>query len=325
MTSIRVRLGAAAVTAAMATALLAVQASSSVRPPDASSVRAAVTTKRPAKKTATKSKTTTTKAAAKKGVTSLSVASTVDQYFILYFRPDAASPRELPVSITRGKAGTTTLTDGRTMLSEDRYRVVTGLIASPGDVDGDGIDDLTELDNPKGANPLNAAPAMDIDTGAVLVPDRATFEVLSYQGDEVARDAYLAGLEFVKFWIVDTDTDNPSVYVMNTESYRAHPVFAGVVGIAGGRGPSPGKMRGDVVYDAKATAPDGTKGRYRFAFQPNDAYSFSEIALAYESLITSMPVLTGKLVYYPFPQSALPLYESEKAQYNKSRVPVLIE
>ncbi len=174
-------------------------------------------------------------------------------------------------------------------------------------------------------NPLNAAPPMEIETGAVYIPDQATYSKLSYQGDEVARDAYLAGLEFMKFWITESTSDNPSVYFMNTEQFRAHPIFAGVVGIPGGRGPAPGRMRGDIVYDAKATAPDGTKGRYRFAFQPNDAYPFEEIALAYDSLVTNMPSLAGKLMYYPFPQSALPLYEQEKALYDRYRIPVLIE
>ncbi len=258
-------------------------------------------------------------------VTAIVVESTTDQYFVLYVKPDLAATLELPVAIARGNDGQTTLTDGRTQLSRDHYRVETLNVASPGDVDGDGIDDLTELDSPTTANPLNSAPAMDIATGAVLIPDKATYELLSYQGDEVARDGYLAGLEFIKFWLVDTDTDRPSVYFMNTEAYRAHPVFAQAVGIPGGRGPAPGKMRGDIVYDAEALGPDGTKGRYRFAFQPNDTYTFAEIAIAYELLATNMPAMANKLTFYPFPQSALPVYELEKDLYDAYRVPVLVE
>jgi hypothetical protein len=258
-------------------------------------------------------------------VTSIEVASTPDQYFVLYVKPDLTSTTELPVAITRGVAGKTTLTDGRAQLPADHYRVATFSTSSPGDTDGDGVDDLTELDSPTTANPLNPAPTMEPEIGAVIIGDKATFEALSYQGDEVARDAYLAGLEFVKFWLVDTDTAKPSVYFMNTESFRAHPMFAQQVGIQGGRGPVPGKMRGDIVYDAEAIGPDGTPGRYRFAFQPNDSYSFTDIALAYELLATSMPTLAYKLTYYPFPQSALPVYEAEKARYDEYRVPVLIE
>jgi hypothetical protein len=259
------------------------------------------------------------------GLTSLVVESTPDQYFVLYVRPDLDAATEIPVAIARGNAGTTTLTDGRSQLANEHYRVATFSSASPGDVDGDGVDDLTELADPVNANPLNPAPPLDLTDGAVIIPDRATFETLSYQGDQVARDGYLAGLEFVKFWLVGTDKAHPSVYFMNTETYRAHPTFASAVGIPGGRGPAPGSMRGDIVYNANATAPDGSKGTYRFAFQPNDAYSFDEIALAYELLATSLPMLRNNLLYYPFPSAALPLYQKERAAYDAYRVPVLVE
>ena len=206
----------------------------------------------------------------------------------------------------------------------EHYRVATLSVAKPADTDGDGIDDLTELADPVNLNPLNPAPKMPIETGAVVIPDRATFETLSYQGNDVARDAYLAGQEFVKFWIVDTDKEHPGVYFMNTQAYRAHPQFASVVGIQSGRGPAPGKLRGDIAYIPNATAPDGSKGVYRFAFQPNDAYSFEEIALAYEVLASSMPLLTNNLVYEAYPQAALPLYQKEKATYDAYRVPVRV-
>lgn len=264
-------------------------------------------------------------AGAADGKTAIVVDSTADQYFVLYVKPDLAAATEYAIAIARGQAGTTTLTDGRAQLTEAHYRVETFEVASPGDVDGDGIDDLTELADPVAMNPLNAAPKLDIDTGAVVVPDATTYQALSYQGDDVARDAYLAGVEFMKFWILDIRTSNPSVYFMNTGTYNAHPVFAEAVGIQGGRGPSPDRMRGDIVYEPDAIAPDGTKGRYRFAFQPNDAYSFEQIAMAYEVLSASMPFLDGNLMYYPFPQSALPLYKKQQALYDAYRVPVVVD
>lgn len=275
--------------------------------------------------TAEPTDTSTAEGSVADGQTSFVVESTTADYFILWVRPDAASDREVPVAVVRGEDGSTTITDHRQQLPEDRYRVETASVANPGDVDDDGIDDLTELDDPVGSNPLNGAPAMDSELGAVNIPDQETFELLSYQGNDVARDSYLAGLEFVKFWIVDTDTDNPKVYFMNTNNYNAHPRFAEQIGLGGGRGPQPGKMRGDIVFSPDDVAPDGTIGRFRFAFQPNDAYSYDEIALAYEALVNSMPSLGGKLFYYPFPQSALPLYEAEIDQYATGRVPVLVD
>ena len=259
-------------------------------------------------------------------MTAIEVQSTTSQYFVLFVKPDLKTALEVPVAIAKGKAGTTTITDGRTKLPDAHYRVATFSIDKPGDVDGDGVDDLTELADPVNANALNPAPKLEARTGAVIVSDVATFANLSYQGNNVARDDYLAGLEFMKFWIVGTNTAHPAVYFMNTNNYNAHPTFASAVGIAAGRGPaSPGSMRGDVVYNPNGIAPDGSKGTYRFAFQPSDAYSFKDIAIAYELLVSSMPMLTNNLLYYPFPQAALPLYQKEKALYDAYRVPALVE
>lgn len=252
------------------------------------------------------------------GTTAIVVDSTPQQYFVLFVKGDpAGTAPEVPVSVTKGQAGSTTLTDGRAALSDEHYRVATFSVDAPGDVDGDGVDDLTELADPA-ANPLNPAPTMSIDTGAVLVPDVATYQELSYQGSNVGRDSYLAGLEVMKFIVAGVDGAHPSVYFMNTNNYNAHPPFASMMGIPGfrGPGPSPSIMRGDIVYEPDRVALDGTKGVYRFAFQPSDAFSFAQIALAYEVLTTNMPFLEGKLAYYAFPNSAYPLYQKQKATYD---------
>jgi hypothetical protein len=112
---------------------------------------------------------------------------------------------------------------------------------------------------------------------------------------------------------------------MNTETWRAHPMFAQSVGIGSGRGRGvAGEMRGDVTYYPKAIGPDGTPGLYRFAFQPNDSYSFAEISVAFEAIANQMPFLASKLAYYPI-QAGLPYYEQEKPLYAASRVPVVLE
>lgn len=263
-------------------------------------------------------------AGAAAGLTSISVPSTADQYFVLYMKPNPALPLEVPVSMAKGKAGTTVLTDGRTQLPQDRYRIATFQISAPGDADGDGVDDVTEMADPIGMNPLNPAKAIKPSDGVVIIPDRATYEAMSYQGNEVSRDAYLAGQEFTKFWIVNANTDHPAVYFMNTNAYRAHPMFASAVGLPGGR--AQGTMRGDVVWDPAAIGADGMPGVYRFAFQENDALPFAEVSVAFEVLSASMPFLTNNLMYFPLPQAAMPLYVvKEKALYDASRVPVLLK
>ncbi len=304
---------------ASATATAAVRATATTKPK--------VTTKATAKATTTVKATTGVKSTATVGkdITRVEVASTADRYYVLYAKPVTGSEWEIPVAIAKGGATSTVLTDGRKQLPTARLRVESFANGKPGDVDGDGIDDLTELKGAPTLNPLSAVARLDASDGVAIVPDRATFEFLSYQGDDVARDSYLAGLEYVKFYITKSNTARPLVYVMNTETWRAHPMFAQAVGISSGRGRgAPGEMRGDVTYYPKAIGPDGTPGLYRFAFQPNDSYSFAEISVAFEAIATQMPFLASNLAYYPI-QNGLPYYQQEKQLYSASRVPVVLE
>ena len=51
-------------------------------------------------------------------------------------------------------------------------------------------------------NPLNPARAVPFRDGAVAIPDRETFEALSYKGRNVPYHPLLQDLEFVKFYII---------------------------------------------------------------------------------------------------------------------------
>ena len=256
------------------------------------------------------------------------VDSTTDEYFVLYVRPDLDSDREVPISVTVGEDGTTTLTEQLPALPKEHYRVEKYLIADPADVDVDCIDDVTELADPVGMNPLNPAPAISFVDGTVAIPDRETFEALSYKGSNVLVDIHLTDLEFVKFFLVGMDTDRPVVYFMNTETHRAHGHFQAAIDLWShplwSRGKE-GRMRGEIVYHPNVVAPDGSLGVYRYEFEPWDNYSFEAVAYSYEVLAASMPLLDNNLAYYPMPASALPLYHRERELYDDSRVNVLLE
>jgi hypothetical protein len=269
--------------------------------------------------------TTNGKTSGANGLTSVPVEAGADKYVVLFAKPVAGSDWELPVALAKGTNAASTITDGRKQLPAGRFRLESFSVAKPGDVDADGIDDLTELAGQPALNPLSAVLKLDPVDGVAIVQSRAAFEKISYQGSEVARDSYLAGLEFVKFFITKAETPRPLVYVMNTETWRAHPMFAQSVGISSGRGRgNPGEMRGDVTYYPKAMGPDGTPGLYRFAFQPQDSHSFAEISVAFEVLANQMPFLAPKLAYFPS-QGGLAYYEQEKNLYDASRVPVVLE
>ena len=256
----------------------------------------------------------------------IQVASTIDNYYVLYSRPDLTQSREYPVAIELGKAGTTTLSESLAALPVEHYRVLQHRIDTPADTDKDGIDDMTELNNPSKMSAINPAAAIDFVDGVVGIPDFSTFQQLSYQGQEVLIDTHLKDLEYVKFSIVDVDTDNPRVYFMNTETHRAHFRFANAIGIPtsfGGGNPS--LMNGEIIYHPQVLAPNGKLGVYRFEFQPNDSYSFEAIQMANEVLAANMPFLQNNWAYYPMPNAALPKYIQEKAKYDNSRVQILLE
>ncbi len=255
------------------------------------------------------------------------VESTVEKYYVLYVmhQLNGETAVEIPVSVTLGQAGTTTLTEQLSALPAERYRVDEFLIAEPGDLDGDCVDDITELGDPAGMNPLNPAPPVEFVDGVVAIPDRETFEALSYQGRRVVIDHHLRGLEFVKFYLFRLDTDRPVVYFMNTETHRAHSWFGWVIDLWHKPLWLQGEMRGEIVYHPNVVAPDGSLGVYRFEFEPQDAYSFEAVAYAYEVLAASMPLLDDNFAYYPMPARALPLYHEERALFDDSRVNVLLE
>ena len=255
------------------------------------------------------------------------VESTTADYFVLYVRPDLEADREIPVSVTLGEDGETTLTDQLSALPVEHYRVEKYPVDDPGDVDLDCIHDIDELADMGTMNPFNRAAPIDPDVanlrlrnGTIAIPDRETFEQLSYQGTDVWIDRHLTNLEFVKFFLILMNTDRPGVYFMNTVMHRCHCYFAAAVAF-----PSIGVMRGEIVYHPNIVAPDGSLGVYRFEFEPRDAYPFETVQYAYEVLAASMPLLENNLAYYPMPAAALPLYHKERARYDNSRVNVLFE
>ena len=260
------------------------------------------------------------------------VESTIKKYYVLYVlhHLDSRTAVEIPVSVTLGQAGTTTLAEQLWPLPADRYRVEEYLVAEPGDVDGDCIDDVTELAELGAMNPLNPGQAVRLVDGAVAVPDRETFEALSYHGPDSWTETHLIDLEYVKVTLFGMATDRPVVYYQNTETHRAHHPFGYVIepwiqqNLAFLGGDSV-RMDAVIVYHPNVVAPDGSLGVYRFEFQPQGNYSFDAVAYAHEILAASMPLLEGNLMYYPIPGPALQRYHEERALYDESRIRVLLE
>ena len=238
------------------------------------------------------------------GVTTVPIVveSTTDEYFVLYARHelDADTTMELAVLVARGEAGTTTLAENVEALPKERYRVEKYLVADPADVDGDCIDDITELNNLGQMNPVNPAAAIDISDGAVTVPNRAAFEALYNRRSQ----------GYIKFVLFGLDTARPGVYFMNVQTHRYHLHFLDAVGMDQYL---PGTIVGEVIYDPKLVAPNGSPGVYWYWLRAGPPFRF--VARAHTVLAASMPLIDDNLAFFMGNHSLmyeLPLYRASR-------------
>ena len=249
------------------------------------------------------------------------VASTTDVYFVLYVTHELDGAEVLtPVAVVVGKAGTTTLGENVEALPAGRYRVEQYNVADPADIDGDCIDDLTELAVMGRMNPLNPAPAILRNDGAVAIPDSDTFEELSYTepGDDY---------EYVKFALLDMDTDHPLLYFINSTTHLRHPIVLFLDAIGHTDPDLPWAILGEIVYDPDLVAADGTQGVYYFWFVRYDGrYTFSLLDRAHALLTAAMPLLgdiAGDKLSMYIPNHRLPGYQADLETLRDSRIPLL--
>ena len=237
------------------------------------------------------------------------VESTTADYFVLYVSHDVDGAEvELPVLVKKGGDGTTALAENLAALPKERYRVEKYLVSDPADVDGDCIDDITELGDPVGMNPVNPAAAIELSKGAVAIPDRATFDALS-----------LGDTAIIKFTIFGADTDSPGVYFQNTNTYNSHFHFLPAIGIDPYM---PGLLSGYLDYVPRLFAPDGSPGLY--VYMLNYGQPFSLVDLSHTMLAASMPLLEDDLAYY-MPNDKLPAYQHELTLYEASRINLVFD
>ena len=238
------------------------------------------------------------------------VDSTTAEYFVLYVRHDVDGTEvELPVSVKRGETGTTTLSENVAALPAERYRVEKFLVADPADVDGDCIDDITELDDLGRKNPVNPAAAIELTDGVVSVPDLDTLDSI--------RMAH----GYVKFVLFGTDTDRPGVYFGNTKTHPAHESLLEAVGLDDAN-----VITGLLRYAPGMAAPDGSRGIYYFEQSSVDSlvYSLGFMDYIYGLLAASMPVLDDNLALH-LSNGAIRHLQDVLPSYRASRINLVFD
>ena len=257
----------------------------------------------------------------------ITVSSTEDDYFVLYVKQDRGSGTvvNVPVSVTRGESGTTSLSDSLSPLAADKYRVEKYLVANPADVDGDCVDDITELDDFGYRNPMNLAMPVAAANGSVALEDRAAFERLSYRG-ELVDNSRLKDVRLIKFNIVNIQSESPQLWFQNTVLHLSHVSFLNatlrdneLVDLG-----SDNVTRGVLIYHPNVIALDGSLGFYRWELQAGGTFAFREVSIVNEILAAAMPFLKDNLAYYPYVDAqARSRYHQQKPLYDASRVKFL--
>ena len=240
------------------------------------------------------------------------VTSTADDYLVLYVSHDVDGKEvEWPVLVKRGQAGTTELAENVAALPKERYRVEKYLVADPADVDGDCIDDITELDDLGNMNPVNPAAAIPLSGGVVVVPDAETFKAISYTS------------RYGKFVLIDMDTASPRVYFINKTIAWNHRVFLEAIGLDPDQD---GLFRGQLNYDPEMVAPDSGQGVYFYSLHDNQNTipPYSTAARFHTVLAANTPLLDNNLALH-VSNHDLPDLQDDLPLYRASRIPLLLD
>ena len=203
------------------------------------------------------------------------VPSEIGDYFVLYAGVGHGASSELPVAVVRGRSGATTVAENVRGLAPERYRVEKYRVSDPADMDGDCIDDLTELDDPR-MSPVNPATGVAMADGAVTIPDRDSYESLSF-GERGS----------VKFVLFGLSSDRPGVYFMNMNKYAYHQDFLDKVGLERAL-----TVTGTLAYSPRL-------GRYYFhSISASPFGSSAAAARAYAVLAAAMPFVDDDLALF---------------------------
>ena len=242
----------------------------------------------------------------------IEITSTTDDYFVLYVTFDAdGTELRVPVAVTRGEAGTTTLSENLAALPAERYRVEQYQVADPADVDGDCIDDITELANLGSMNPVNPAMIADPNDGVVAVPDLAAFQ---------AQGTGVYGGTVVKFVLLNLDTARPAVYFMNTKLHRSHQFFFEAVGLQ-----REGTLTGTITYDPAFTVPGRGVGGFYYEYFPRLAgESIPRAEQMHTVLAASLGLIEDNLTLH-VDNNLLPLVQDRLHLLRASRIPLVFD
>lgn len=255
------------------------------------------------------------------GQIEIEVNSTTASYYVLKVRHNIDSTFKLTTSITKGKSNTTILTESLAAYSIQHYQVLEYPINMPFDIDGDTVDDITELNNLPLQSPLNAGIPKVKYHGLLALDSLTRFKELSANDQLVPWNEYLNGIDYLKYLITDFYSDSPKIYFINSNAYAFHEDFATNWGI---EHVGHNVKKGQLIYHPTVVSNNGSLGVFSFNYSINTTEDFGTIQRTHELLASNMPFLKNNISYYINVNNEN-AYLTDKALFQNSRVPVLFE
>ena len=225
------------------------------------------------------------------GQVQLSIEGESGKYYIL--EAEHSPSFTWPSSIAMGMNGTMIISEPGAAYPVENYTVWEYDVSNPGDIDGDGVDDITEFQNMPTDAPLNYAEPVNFIDGATSVPDAETFMELAAVNN-VGWAPFLDDQLYVKFGILNRDTPEPQVYFINSNTHGVHYGFWNAIG-ANVTGDD---SSGEIVFNPTQINPNGVIGGYSFNFSFGNAYDFEATQRTYQLLMASLPFIQNNMNHF---------------------------
>ncbi len=254
------------------------------------------------------------------GQVELEIQAQADKYYLLTAVHEPDLTYSSIVSMTMGVDGSLIISEPSAGYQQQNYTITEHSIANPDDSDGDGIDDIEEYNNMPTLAPINFANEVPFVDGSNSIDNHLTYSDLSVIEEEIFWAPFLNNQEFVKFAILNQNTDEPEVYFINSVTHNIHASFLGTINTAGSD-----ITTGEIVYNPNNILPNGSIGSYSFNYSFGDAYPFEETQRTYELLVANMPFLQNNMLHFIGQGSEANHEQNYAADFVGSRIDVVLE
>ena len=256
------------------------------------------------------------------GQVQLEIEGRSDQYYLLHASHQPNLDYESITSLTMGQDGIMIVSEPLASFPYANYTITAHSIANPDDSDGDGIDDITEYNNMPTSGVFNYADEIPFEDGTLSIDNHETFASLAVVSEDVFWAPFLNNQEFVKFAIVNQNSDNPEVYFINSVTHFIHADFLNTIGV---NQFADDVMTGEVVYNPNEILPNGAIGSYSVNYSFGDAFPFDVTRRTFELIAANMPYLDNNLQHFIGSQAEDNHEVNYKDDFVGSRIPVVFE